>query len=174
MAIKFAICETHSLKVVEISKHAQLSELLEAAQLFLQDPRHKQVSKFYVDLDRLEDARASFTDVYKLCGVYRRGLSERSQPISVALFAPTKLGLGISRMFSSIMAVSRVMDIKVFGTRDAAVEWLGLDEHIVTNALTGFNNSNETIPLDQGFRKLKRNAWQKKPLRSLLSSLLGY
>lgn len=127
MPITFEILENLSLKIVKISGYACPEELYQAAQQYFQNPHHTKVKKIYVDLSQLKDARAKFKDVYKLSGIYRQGLRQNGHVISVAIVAPTKLGLGISRMFSSIMAVGSVMNVEVFKDRDSAVEWLAIE-----------------------------------------------
>ena len=127
MSATYTIIDELNLKLVNIEGETNLSELRDLAREYVDDPMFSIKQSQLIDLSGLTDAKAKFLDVLTLRNFYLRAYSQPERPVSVAIYAPTDLGYGISRMFSSLMLGQRLMSIKIFERKIDALAWLNID-----------------------------------------------
>ena len=137
MAAKYRIFQEHGLKLVEISHETDLAELRSLATQYFEDPIFSPTHRQLIDLSKVKDAKASFIDVFTLRNFYLRGYRGVDEPVKIAIFAPTDLTYGISKMFSSLMIGQKIMRISVHSTLDTAAEALGFDEMMIRRLQAG-------------------------------------
>lgn len=127
MAARYQILPEQQLKYVHIVAETSLQELRTLAQKYRADAQYSEALRQLIDLSGLTATEAGFSDVLTLRNFYNRTFAPVSQPIRVAIFAPTSLGYGMARMFSSIMLGSPVMKVEIFANRADALAWLRID-----------------------------------------------
>jgi hypothetical protein len=127
MPAKYQIFRSLQLKYVTIESKTELSELKHLSMTYLEDPEFSFEHRQLIDLSGLVDANAAFKDVFTLRNFYIRTYSKAAKPVPVAIFAPTDLGYGISRMFTSLMIGQKVMTVKIFEFLPDALSWLEID-----------------------------------------------
>ena len=127
MPAEYVIIPELNLKYVTAEGKASLPELRNLARKYLDDPMFSLKQCQLIDLSRLEGAKAKFLDVLSLRNFYLREYGQLEKPVPVAIYAPTDLGYGISRMFSSLMLGRRIMSIKIFERKQHALSWLDID-----------------------------------------------
>jgi len=75
----------------------------------------------YTDFSQLTSIHLKIGHVFQIAE-HRR---EACQPVKSAIFADTIVGLGIARMYESLMAGATIQ-VRAFRERAAAAEWLGV------------------------------------------------
>lgn len=126
MPAAFFIDPQNKLKFVHISGKTHLHELRSLAEEYFASPQFSDEIRYLVDLSELTDAEAKFRDVFALVGFYKRMLKTLEKPIDVAIFAPSDLGYGISRMFATLMKGGNAMQVRIFSDMSDALQWLDL------------------------------------------------
>lgn len=127
MPAEYAIIHELNLKYVSVEGETNLSELRDLAREYIDDPMFSLKQRQLIDLSMLTDAKAKFLDVLTLRNFYLREYGQPDKPVPVAIYAPTDLGYGISRMFSSLMLGQKLMLIKIFERKIDALSWLNID-----------------------------------------------
>ena len=90
-------------------------------EFFDESPFHR-----YTDLSGLTHIRLKVGHVFEIAK-HRRGVSE---PVKSAFFSDTTVGLGIARMYESLME-GAIIQVHAFRERAAAAEWLGVPLEIL-------------------------------------------
>lgn len=129
MAAKYEIIDSLNLKYVTISGSTNLAELRDLARNYLDDPLFSLEQSQFIDLEALTDAKARFMDVFTLRNFYLREYGPVDEPVRVAMYAPSSLGYGVCRMFSSLMSGQKLMSIKIFERKNDALEWLDINPY---------------------------------------------
>lgn len=129
MSAEYKIFGPLRLKYVTISGVTQLSELRSLAETYLEDPLFSPHHRQFIDLANLTDAKAGFSDVFTLRNFYLRAYGKKCTAVPVAIYAPTDMGYGLSRMFASLMVGQDLMRIKIFENFSEALSWLEIDEN---------------------------------------------
>jgi hypothetical protein len=127
MSAEYTLIEELNLKYVTISGETSLSELRDLARQYIDDPGFSLGQRQFIDLSSLVNAKARFLDVMTLRNFYLREYGTPARPIPVSIFAPTDLGYGISKMFTSLMVGQKLMKIKIFEHKTDALAWLDID-----------------------------------------------
>lgn len=127
MSVKNTIIHELSLKLVSIEGETNLSELRDLAREYIDDPMFSLKQSQLIDLSGLKDAKAKFLHVLTLRNFFLNAYGQPERPASVAKYAPTDLGYGISRMFSSLMLGQRLMPIKIFQRKTDTLTWLNIN-----------------------------------------------
>ncbi|NIZ61471.1 hypothetical protein DL239_10830 [Sedimentitalea sp. CY04] len=78
------------------------------------------------DLSKLISTEMTATDMFSQSSMVKATLETASVPIKQALFAPTEMSYGISRMYMGFADLSPKLKIRIFDDLQAAVEWIGI------------------------------------------------
>ena len=78
------------------------------------------------DLSELTSTDMTATDMFSQSSMIKAQLETYSVPIRQALFAPTEMSYGISRMYMGFADLSPMLKIRIFDDLQAAVEWVGI------------------------------------------------
>ena len=99
----------------------EITGVVESEELYQQLPFHR-----YADFSQLSSIRLKIGHVFQIAA-HRR---EVDQSVKSAFFATTVVGLGIARMYESLMEGAGIQ-VRVFREREAAAEWLGVPVEIL-------------------------------------------
>ena len=78
------------------------------------------------DLSELVATEMTSADMFSQSSMVKATLAAYTVPIKQALFAPTEISYGISRMYMGFADLSPKLKIRIFDDLQAAVEWVGI------------------------------------------------
>ena len=126
MPATYTIFPELSLKYVTIAPSVELSELLELARQYFDDPEYHPQNRFLVDATALQRSSGGFVEAYQLHSFYKRMIGPVPKPLDIAIVAPGDFAYGLSHMFLVLSHLSNFMKVKIFDNLDGALEWLAV------------------------------------------------
>lgn len=90
---------------------------------YQQDPDFDRTLPHLVDLSRLTETDAGFAEMFALFAMYGRAYAAANARMRCAIFAPSDLTFGVSRIFENLAETSDWLDTAIFGNLEEATAW---------------------------------------------------
>ena len=127
MSVEYTYDEENNIMYTRFFGVVVEKDLGDQAEAVAADPRIKPELRELVDLSGIEDIQASPTalEISIRIDIHH---SEKLKGMRTAIFAPTDLLYGFSRMYQSLVEVRKApATVEVFRSIEKAREWLGLE-----------------------------------------------
>jgi len=101
----------------------RIVDFIEFEERIAEAPFHR-----YTELDGLTEIRLKVGHAFQIAE--RRREEYRGEPVKSAFFSDWVIGMGIARMYATLMEGAPI-EVRVFRSRKAAAKWLGVPEEIL-------------------------------------------
>jgi hypothetical protein len=105
-------------------------EFLHSYKTFIGDTRFDKSFNLLVDLQQANSAIRSSSVLNKLANFVRKQYTDAASYPKIAVIVQSNLSFGLARMFESF-SYNVPFDFKIFRTRNAALDWLGLSADLL-------------------------------------------
>jgi hypothetical protein len=123
MPVSYIISRDDTYVLARYEGAVTLAQVTAMFAAYQQDPAFRPERPHLVDLSLMSGTDAGFADVFALFAMFGRSYAAANARMRCAIFAPSELAFGISRIFENLSETSDRIETALFDDFDAAVAW---------------------------------------------------